>query len=604
MPIPNAATAPSLDPTPPSALPDGAARAMLQAMPHGASMHDAEGRVLACNDAAACILGVSAESLIGTTPRDACWLGITEEGAPLAPDDHPVLLTLRTGVPFDRVQIAHLRPGNRCTWISLDTRPIRAPGSATVTAVVCTFLDVTARRAEIADLERQALVARRTNDAVMIADGAGRIEWVNAAFLALTGHAIDRAIGRSAGELLQGPETDPETASEMARALLEGRAWHGELLTYRADGSACWIELSLSPVADDSGRPTHWVCIARDISGRRAEARRLFQLSAAVGASVDGIALVDSFQEFRFVNDAFAAMAGHDGGAALSGTSWRTLYDRDAIRRFDTEIVTHLYLHDRWRGEITARRKDGTTYPQELSATLLSGGGMVLVVRDISDRRAAEAEQARLTAILEATPDLIAVATVDGDIPYLNAAGRRMLGVAPDAHLSFRAVFPPWALQEVESVGIPFAVDHGAWHGETAICGADGREIPVSQVLIAHKNARGDVEHLSIILRDITERKEAEEALRRMSLSDPLTGLYNRRGFSMLAQQHLNAARTYPGHAILLYFDLDDFKPINDTYGHAAGDEALKEVAQILQETFRDSDLCGRLGGDEFVALA
>ena len=179
-----------------------------------------------------------------------------------------------------------------------------------------------------------------------------------------------------------------------------------------------------------------------------------------------------------------------------------------------------------------------------------------------------------------------------------------MLGVAANAHPTLQAMFPEWALREVERVGIPFAVEYGAWNGETALLGRDGREIPVSQVIIAHKNARGEVEHLSTIMRDITERKEAEDALRRMSLCDQLTGLYNRRGFFMLAQQHLNVARTAPGHAILLYFDLNDFKVINDTHGHATGDEALREVALILGETFRDSDLCGRLGGDEFVALA
>lgn len=456
----------------------------------------------------------------------------------------------------------------------------------------------------IADLEQQALVARRISDAVVITDGEGRTQWVNAAFEALTGHAMAAIVGRKPGELLQGPETDPETAADLRAAVRGGRAWHGEIMNYRADGSAFWLELSLSPATDADGRVTHFVSIARDITGRRNEARRLFHLSSAVGASVDGIALVDSFQDFRFANDAFARMMGHASGEAMVGMSWRSMYDRAAMRRFDSEIVPYLYLHDRWRGEVTARRRDGSTFPQELSVTLLSGGGMVVVVRDITDRKAAEAEQARLTAILEATPDLIAIATVDGGVPYLNMAGRRMLGCGSTDVVRFREVMPNWAVQVLDETGIPQAMEHGSWNGETAILTRDGREIPVSQVLIAHKNERGEVEHMSTIMRDISERKEAEEALRRMSLSDQLTGLYNRRGFFLLAQQQLNSARTQPGHAFLLYFDLNDFKPINDTFGHQAGDEALREVAGLLQETFRDSDIIGRLGGDEFVALA
>ncbi len=510
----------------------------------------------------------------------------------------------KRGVHFNQVVIGFARPGKRRVWISLNTRPILGDDGKTAVAAVVTFSDFTARREEFAELERQALVARRTDDAVIITDGEGRIEWVNAAFLALTRHEIDAVLGRKPGEVLQGPETDPQTIAEMGRALREGTGWSGEILNYRGDGTSLWLELSISPAHDGSGRITHFVSIARDISPRREVARKLTQLSTAIGSSVDGMALIDSFQDFRFINDAFAHMLGYENGGVLIGKSWRAMYDTAAIRHFDTDIVTHLYSHDRWRGEITARRRDGSTFPQELSVTLLSGGQMVLVARDITDRRAAEAEQGRLTAILEATPDLIAITSTDGDVPYLNAAGRRMLGCGPDEPLSFGAMFPEWATKEVESVGVPFAVEYGAWNGETALQTRDGREIPVSQVIIAHKNGQGEVEHLSTIMRDISEQKEAEEALRRMSLSDPLTGLYNRRGFFMLGQQHLNVARTHPGHAILLYFDLNDFKLVNDTYGHHAGDEALKEVADVLHETFRDSDLCGRLGGDEFVALA
>jgi len=585
---------------------------MIRAMSHGAMLHDAQGRLVVCNPSAEYILGRSCVELEGTTLYHSSWAALKEDGSELSPDDHPVLATLRTGAPHTQVVIGFQRPplGNgdrgaaRRAWISLNTRPISDEDGTRTVAVVTTFSDFTARREEVAELSRQALVARRTNDAVTITDADGRILWVNAAFLALTGHGVDRVIGRKPGHVLQGPETDPDTVAEMRAALRRGEGWHGDVLNYRADGSAVWVELTISPATDSAGCITHFVSIARDITGRHDEARRLFHLSTAVGASVDGIAILDSFQDFRFANDAFARMMGAESGEKLVGTSWRAMYDAAALRRFDQEIVPLLYLHDRWRGEITARRRDGTAVAQELSVTLMFGGAMVLVLRDLAERKAAEAEQARLSAILEATPDLIAIATVDGSVPYVNAAGRRMLGCNGTDALSLPSLFPEWALRVVEGEGIPFAVEHGAWSGESALHTRDGREVPVSQVLIAHKNPTGEVEHLSTIMRDISEQKEAEDALRRMSLSDQLTGLYNRRGFFMLAQQHLNVARTNPGHAILVYLDLNDFKPINDAFGHHVGDEALKEVSEILHETFRDSDIVGRLGGDEFVALA
>ena len=585
-------------------LTDSACRAMVCAMSHGAMLHDAEGRVLVVNPSAERILDLTSAELHLTAPSDLCWRAVREDGSPLDPAEHPVSITLATGVPLDQVVLGFARPGQRRIWISINTRPILDERGERAVAVVTTFSDFTARREEMAALELESLVARRTDDAVIITDGAGRIVWVNAAFTSLTGRGLDAIRGCKPGEVLQGPETDSEVVGEMGAALARGSGWHGEVLNYRSDGSAFWVELMISPSIDGAGQLTHFVSIARDISGRRTEARRMYQLSAAMAASVDGIALVDSFQDFRFINNAFATLMGYDSGGDLLGKSWRLLYDTEALRRFDLDIVPQLYRDDRWRGETMAKRRDGTLFPQELSLSLLSGGSMVVVVRDVTDRKAAEEEQARLTAILEATPDLIAISSVAGDVPYLNAAGRRMVGAGSDERVTLSSMYADWALSLVQQEGIPFAVDHGVWSGETALKTRDGREIPVSQVLIAHKNSVGEVERLSTIMRDITERKEAEDSLKQQSLSDQLTGLYNRRGFVMLAQQHLNVARVQPGHTILIYFDINDLKLINDSLGHQAGDDAIKEAATILRETFRDSDIVGRLGGDEFVALA
>jgi diguanylate cyclase (GGDEF)-like protein len=86
-------------------------------------------------------------------------------------------------------------------------------------------------------------------------------------------------------------------------------------------------------------------------------------------------------------------------------------------------------------------------------------------------------------------------------------------------------------------------------------------------------------------------------------MRDELTGLANRRGFRPLAAQALALCRRLHKSASLLYFDLDGFKAINDTLGHAAGDQALQRFAALLREVFRASDVLARLGGDEFAAL-
>ncbi len=104
-------------------------------------------------------------------------------------------------------------------------------------------------------------------------------------------------------------------------------------------------------------------------------------------------------------------------------------------------------------------------------------------------------------------------------------------------------------------------------------------------------------------LRDISEHKKKQEALYALSNKDEITGLYNRRGFKSLAIQHINLAKQTKSSLIIVVFDIDGLKQINDRFGHMVGTKAIIETAEILQQTFRESDIISRLGGDEFVVL-
>lgn len=125
---------------------------------------------------------------------------------------------------------------------------------------------------------------------------------------------------------------------------------------------------------------------------------------------------------------------------------------------------------------------------------------------------------------------------------------------------------------------------------------------------------QGDQVAVYGIYRDITAQKETEEALRRLSTTDELTGLYNRRGFFLVAEQQRKLAVRKKAELLLLYIDIDDFKDINDRHGHLEGDHVLAELGQLLRRCYRDSDILARvgegedvvarMGGDEFVVLA
>ena len=139
------------------------------------------------------------------------------------------------------------------------------------------------------------------------------------------------------------------------------------------------------------------------------------------------------------------------------------------------------------------------------------------IQREVADRQRAEAAQAQLTAIIDGTPDFVGSADTLGRVIYLNPAARRMVGLEKNADISSMKIsdlHPGWAARIVSTEGIPAAIHSGSWAGETAIRHRDGTEMQVSQVIIAHKNRAGGLEHLSTVMRDISEQKAAEEALR------------------------------------------------------------------------------------------
>jgi PAS domain S-box-containing protein len=202
---------------------------------------------------------------------------------------------------------------------------------------------------------------------------------------------------------------------------------------------------------------------------------------------------------------------------------------------------------------------------------------------DISLRKQAEAalqdakselerrvqELSRLTTILEVTPDLVAIADTRERVLYLNAAGRRMLGIAAEEPLRSKVAdfIPAHVLRVIREEGAPLARQHGTWTGEAVVIGGDGRDIPVSLVIIAHTSPSGEVEAFSTIMRDITEQQRAQEMLRRRA--DEMET------FAYSASHDLQAPlRTFEGYARWLLED----------YGHALDAEGRQLCEEIMAD--------------------
>jgi PAS domain S-box-containing protein len=221
------------------------------------------------------------------------------------------------------------------------------------------------------------------------------------------------------------------------------------------------------------------------------------------------------------VNRAFSALLGYteEGCTGLSFEAAVAPEELDLwSERYRLTVGDGPEPHGRY--DVAFLRQDGERRLLEMSMRRIRHDGrsaLLGIVRDTSGRKQLEAAQARLIRLIEASQDFVALSEPDGKLIYVNQAGRRLLGLmAPDelVSLSIADHLAPWAREKVLNEAIPATLRRGSWTGETALLGRDGTEIPVSQMILAHRNADGAVEYLSTVARDLSERIKTENALR------------------------------------------------------------------------------------------
>ncbi|WP_298336144.1 diguanylate cyclase [Ferrimicrobium sp.] len=261
--------------------------------------------------------------------------------------------------------------------------------------------------------------------------------------------------------------------------------------------------------------------------------------------------------------------------------------------------------------EILQQTAVGVTRWVHVSATPLVDdlhtiSGVVVVEIDLTDERAAVDAERRLLAILDDTSDGVGITDRNGRIIYLNNGGRQLVGLDVDTPAEGRHFFEligDTVGQEHFSIAVQRAAELGRWEGELSIKRPDGVQVPLSMVLMVHRNTAGHVQYISAIARNMVDQKLRESELSYLADHDALTGLPNRRVLNASLDAAIVLARQTGHHFAVGVIDLDDFKPVNDRLGHHAGDELLVGLAKRLRHLIREGDTIIRLGGDEFLVI-
>ncbi|MGO9788328.1 MAG: putative bifunctional diguanylate cyclase/phosphodiesterase [Solirubrobacteraceae bacterium] len=222
------------------------------------------------------------------------------------------------------------------------------------------------------------------------------------------------------------------------------------------------------------------------------------------------------------------------------------------------------------------------------------------------ERQRAEAAIARLAAIVNSSDDAIIAKTLEGVITDWNPAAERMYGYRAQEAIGMPiSTLLPSSDQQAELDEILTRVRRGerVEHLETTRRTKDGTILGVALTISPVRDHRGRMIGLSTAARDITDRKRHDQQLEYLADHDALTGLWNRRAFDRELTAHATLIDRYGLTGAVMVIDLDQFKLINDTLGHHAGDQLIIRTGQLLASRLRSSDVLARLGGDEFGVL-
>lgn len=471
----------------------------------------------------------------------------------------------------------------------------------------------------MAGADRYDKLADAVSDILLLVDADGVVQYVNPAGALLLGISREEIKGRSIFEPVH-PD-DLLYARDNFAAMAAGTAPPGTIRLRVITASGDWRTLEMMGANKLDDNELRGIVIScRDITDQirpsNVTAFDADRLRRLIDASGDLVLLLGRDDAIEFVNATVQPMLGYDPADVL-GKPWLDLVLPEDLERLSndrTELraTPGATMH----AEIRLRRSDGGATPVEVHVTNERDNpfieGMVVTARDVTLLRHA---QARLTSALATAQVGVLELDTNGRILTANHVLSTLMD-ADEQDLGGRELAS--CFHEDDQTAIRAAVEWLAGGHETAT-GVEGRWQSSTDTaprwvlcnLSAAHDEDGAMRDLTCFLTDITRRKEQEanlrqlnEELARYATHDALTDLANRFLFNDHLDRALGRAKRTGGQVAVLFCDLDWFKEVNDTHGHAAGDEVLVITADRLRSNLRPSDVLARFGGDEFAVLA
>lgn len=598
----------------------------------GLMLHERDGRVVAANTAAGAILGLSSDELEGRKAADPRWAAIDAGGLFVPTQRRPVVHSLKTGLPVRDYVLGVHRPSLDATaervWISGSCQPIFEPGGQTPSWAISAFSVIGGAEGQLLRLteseRRYRWIAQNANDMVAVLAPDLTHLWVSPSCLALTGYTPDEMIGRRLSEFVHASDL---TIVRAAVKSMQAKSTPRLDLTFRlrcAGGRVLWVE-SVGQSASATDEESGLIRLAtRDVTPRiaaenaRDEALAELRVSErrykwiAENAS-DMVVVLGPDATHLWVSPSSFALTGYTPEELVGRTIWEFLHPSDIPAAGAVVGVVTAGNTDQQKLICRFKHKDGHfLWVESVGHSALSDDGVVqirLSMRDVTARVAAETDRdaalAELKLLVDHAPIGMCVVDDDGRIVQVNEAMSRLTGftVAQLADLNFvDLTYPDDAADtraDLRSVATGVLATSSR---EKRYVRADGETI-WAECTITRAAGGAASRTLNIVqLLDLTDHR-ANTLFATMARTDVLTGLPNRVVLDETLTHALTVARRAKTKVGVAFCDLDRFKQVNDKMGHEAGDELLRQVADRIRATIRESDTAVRLGGDEFVVV-
>ncbi len=415
-------------------------------------------------------------------------------------------------------------------------------------------------------------------------------------------------------------EDAAEAVAHLLRAARGDGKFENEFRAFDAEGNMRWLWQHGEIVRDQNGVPVAVESFTMDITERKRSSDALREserfLSTLVG-NLPGFVLrasVGDDQKILYVSEAVRdaiGLAPEDIIGKPTSVLSDTLEDEDRWRVAQT-IATAAQGDGNFECEFPITHKDGTTrWLWEQGQVLKDAGvpvGVEAFVMDVTARKRAEQareeSEQRFRDIFENARDAMFSYTFDGMFLSINSRFAEMLGYTAEELLTLdvgKVVAPDHHEMAADGLRRVFLGEQSSY--EVDLITRDRERVPVEITCRFVLDEAGNPAMVQGIGRDISERRQAEETIRRLAYHDSLTGLPNRALFEDRLRMALAQAKRQGESLGVIFLDIDGFKLVNDTLGHTAGDKLLQMVARDLSNLVRDCDTVARVGGDEFTIL-